>query len=61
MVKGRKATGGILWNKLFLKILEYSQEMYLSLFLIKWQVFSSATLLKTESNTGVFLCILRNF
>ena len=26
MVKDGKATGGILWNKFFLKILEYSQE-----------------------------------
>ena len=32
-----------------------------SLFLIKLQVFRSATLLKRYSNTGVFLLILRNF
>ena len=32
-----------------------------SLFLTKLQAFRPATLLKIDSNTGVFLCILRNF
>ena len=32
-----------------------------SLFLIKWQTWPSASLLKRDSNTGVFLWILRNF
>ena len=32
-----------------------------SLFLIKLQAFRLATLLKRDSNTGVFLCILRSF
>ena len=39
-----EATGGVLWKKLFLQILQYSQE--------SWR---PATLLKTDSNTGVFL------
>ena len=32
-----------------------------SLFLIKLQVFRPATLLKRDSNAGVFLCILQIF
>ena len=44
------ATGGILWKKLLLKVLQYSQESC-----------RPASLLKTDSNTGVFLWILRNF
>ena len=44
------ATEGVLWEKLFLKISQYSKER-----------FRPATLLKTGSNTGVFLWILRNF
>ena len=47
-------------KKLSLKISQYSQDvvifsMCLSLFLIKLQVFRSATLLKRDSNAGVFL------
>ena len=44
------ATGGVLWKKLFLKILQFSQESC-----------RPATLLKTHSNTGAFLWILRKF
>ena len=40
---------GVLWKKLFLKILQYSQESR-----------RSATFLKTDSKTGVFLWILQN-
>ena len=43
-------TGGVLWKKLFLKHLQYSQESC-----------RPATLLKKDSDTGVFLWILRNF
>ena len=42
--------GGVLWKKLFLNILQYLQES-----------FRPATLLKRDSNTDVFLTILRNF
>ena len=52
----------VFYKKLPLNILQYSQEnscVGLS-FLIKTQAFSSATLLKRESNTGVFLRILQN-
>ena len=44
------ATGGVLWKKLFLKISQYSQENC-----------RPATLLETDSNTGVFLWILLDF
>ena len=44
------ATGGVLWKKLFSKISQYSQESC-----------RPATLLKRDSNTGVFLWIWRNF
>ena len=40
----RTATGGVLLKKLFLKILQYSQESC-----------RAATLLKKDSNTDVFL------
>ena len=46
-----------------LKILQYSQEntsVGVS-FLIKMQAFRSTTLLKEDSNTGIFLTILRKF
>ena len=43
-------TGVVLWKKLPLKISQYSQESC-----------RPATLLKTDSNTGVFLWILQNF
>ena len=43
------ATGGVLWKKLFLKISQYSQESC-----------RPTTLLKTHSNTDVFLWMLRN-
>ena len=43
------AIGGVLWKKLLLKISQYSQESC-----------RPATLLKTDSNTGVFLWILRD-
>ena len=43
------AIGGVLWKKLLLKILQYSQESC-----------RLATLLKTDSSTGVFLWILRD-
>ena len=36
------ATGGVLWKKLFLKILQYSQESY-----------RAATLSKADSNIGL--------
>ena len=43
-------------KKLFLKILQYSQERnYIGVFLMKMQAFSPATLLKRDSNTGLFL------
>ena len=42
------ATGGVLYKKLFLKILQYSQE-------------SPATLLNRDSNTDIFLRVLQNF
>ena len=44
------ATGGVLWKKLFLKISQYSQENC-----------RPPTLLKRDSNTGVFLWLLRKF
>ena len=37
------------------------KHLYCSLFLIKLQTFRPVTLLKRDSNTGVFLWILRNF
>ena len=43
------ATRGVLWKKLFFKILQYSQESR-----------RFATFLKTDSKTGVFLWILQN-
>ena len=47
-------------QKLFLKITHYSQKNNCwSLFLIKLQALRSATLLKRDFSTGVFLCILR--
>ena len=42
------ATGGVLYKKLFLKILQYSQG-------------SPATLLNRDSNTDIFLRLLQNF
>ena len=44
-------------------ILQYSQKntCFGVSFMIKMQVFSPATLLKRDSNTGVSLQILRNF
>ena len=45
-----EATGCVLWRKLFLKISQYSQERC-----------RPVTLLKTDSNVGVFLWILRSF
>ena len=44
------AIGDFLWKKLFLKFSQYSQESC-----------RPATLLKAESNTGVFLWTLQNF
>ena len=44
------ATGSVSWKKLFLKIMQYSQESC-----------RSATLLKADSNTDVFLWILQNY
>ena len=44
------ATGGVLYKKAFLKNLQFSLESC-----------RPATLLKTDSNTGVFLWILRDF
>ena len=43
-------TGGVLWKKLFLRILKYLQESC-----------RPATLLKRDSNAGVFLWILWSF
>ena len=37
------------------------KHLYWSLFLIKLLAFRPAYLLKRDSSTGVFLCILRNF
>ena len=50
-------------KKQLLKILQYSQEKTCVAvsFLIKTRAFSTATLLKRDSNTGVFLWILRHF
>ena len=50
-------------EKLFLKILQYSQEntCFGVFFLIKMQAFNPETLLKRDPNTGAFLWILRNF
>ena len=53
---------GVFYKK-SLKILQYSQEntcVGVS-FLIKMQTFRSTTLLKEDSNAGVFLTILRKF
>ena len=43
--------------------MQYSQKKHVcwSLFLIKWESFRPATLLKRGSNIGVFLWILQNF
>ena len=46
-------TGGVLYIKVFLKILQYSQERVS--FLIKLQALSAATILKRDSNARVFL------
>ena len=48
---------------MFIKISQYLQENTCAgvSFLIKMQAFKSATLLKQDSNAGVFLTILRNF
>ena len=57
------ATEGVQWKKVFLKILQNSPEstcIEVS-FLVKVQVEAckmSATLLKKDSNTGVFLRVL---
>ena len=50
-------------KKLFVKISQYSQEnIFVRVsFLIRFQVFGPATLLKTEFSTSVFLWILWNF
>ena len=45
-----EATKGVLRKKLFLKFSQYSQESH-----------KPATLLKTDSNTGVLLWMLQNF
>ena len=50
------------YKKLFLEILQYSQETpVLESFSRKGQLLSPATLIKRDSNTGVFLWLLRNF
>ena len=54
---------GVLQKNLFLKISLYLQQntcVGVS-FLIKIQAFRPATLLKRDSNTGVFLTMLQNF
>ena len=50
-------------KKLFLKILQYSQEntWFGVSFFMKIQVFIPVNLLKRDSNTDVFLWILLNF
>ena len=49
-------------KKLFLKILQYSQEnTYVGVFFNKNAGVQSVTLIKRDSNTGVFLWVLRNF
>ena len=48
-------------KKLFLKTSQYSLEnTCLGVFFDKMQALSPATLLKRDSNTGVFLCIFKN-
>ena len=57
------ATGGVLKKKAVLKIFAIftKRQLFWSLFLIKLQVFRSATLLTRGSNTVVFLRIWRIF
>ena len=57
------ATGGFFIKKAALKnfAIFTGKQLCWSLFLIKLQAFRLATLLKRDSNTGVFLCILRSF
>ena len=62
-ISDKAATGGFLYKKLFLNVLQYSQEnacVGVS-FLLKFQALSPAALLKRESNAGIFLRILRSF
>ena len=55
-------TGGVLWKKVFLKILQVSQEnASVRVSLIKLQAWRPASLLKRGSNTGAFLWNLQNF
>ena len=56
------ATGTPLQEKVFLKILQISQEnTCVDVFLIDLQVLKGVTLLKAVSNKGVFLWNLQNF
>ena len=49
------------WQKHPLEVCFTGKHLYRSLFLIKLQAWRPATLLKCDSNTGVFLWNLRNF
>ena len=57
------ATGGILWKKVFLKILQNSRENTCASvsFLIKLQASGLQLYEKRYPGTGVFLWILQNF
>ena len=57
------ATGGVPMKKTLLKnfAIFTGKQVCWRLFLIKLQAFSPATVLKRDSNTSVFLCILRIF
>ena len=57
------ATGGVLLKQVAFKNFTIStgRQLCWSLFLIKLQSFNPASLLKRDSNAGVFLCILRIF
>ena len=56
----KQLTAAFCKKKLFLNISQYSQENLMLAFLLM-QAFRLATLLKRDSNTEIFLWILRNF
>ena len=43
------------------KLLKISQYLYWTLFLIEFQALGPATLLETDTNTGIFPLIIQNF
>ena len=56
------ATRGVLWKKVLKNFAIFTgKQLCWSLFLIKLQAWRPATLFKIDSNTGVFLRILRIF